>query len=268
MTNKKQNKLLKRPDEFQKFFLRFFVSLRDNERAIALVLAPFLLLGIGIGVWQYYRAAQHENRSEELAAISKLFDKEEKDFGKQQKALREQISALKKPLDSEKDEKKKSESKAKIERLEKQLKASKADHSKSLASYTAFFESYDSKPLGWQAGISAVNILLDSESLEEAAKILSKVLERSLGIDFYQVQVRLMYVSVLEDLKRHEEALEHFDILMSVAPDDKKALILHSKARLLLKAEKKEEAHKVLETLLSEYPSSPEARQAAAIKSI
>ena len=91
---------------------------------------------------------------------------------------------------------------------------------------------------------------------------------RSNGIDFYQVQVRLMYVAMLEELKKFDDAIAQLEIVQPLASEELHARILLTKARLQMEAGKNDEAKKTLDIIITTQASTPEARQAIALKAL
>ncbi len=269
MTGKKTDKLLKRPDAFQIFFFRILDWFKSQRKAVVLTIIPVLVIVLAASSWQYYRYWERGQRKHQLAEIEKIYSKEEKDAQKKKRDIHNEISKLEKASkDLAKDPAKAAANKAEIEAKNKESDAIEANHKESLPKYISFFHANEKNPEGWQAGMTAVSILGKDKSYEEAAGILSKILNAALGIEFYQVQVRMMYVGILEDLKKYDEAMNEIQKLLPIVSDELKPKVLLAKARLELDSQKREEAMKTLDMILSTHSDSPEARQAIAIKAL
>lgn len=261
--NKKTDKLLKRPDALQTWFFHALDRMKTEQKKVIAIITPVVLLIAAAGAWQYYSYLQVGKRKHELAQIEKLFKKEEREASKKKSDITDAIAKMEKEA---KD--KKIDNKAQIDSKRKEMEAIKENHTESLAKFMEFFKANEKSPEGWVAGMTAVEQLLKDKNYETSAGILSKILSHSLGIDFYQVQVRLMYIAVLEDLKKYPEALAETEKLIPLAATDLHPRIYLNKSRIELEAGKKEDANKTLDMIVSKYSGTSEARQAQAIKAL
>ena len=274
MTDKKTEKLLKRPDAFQASIFRAFAWFNAQRQRLILVIVPVVLVILAAAGFQYYQRWNGAQRKNKLSEIEKAFASEDKALSKKKAQLREAIRKMEDPAQDKKDATavkdapKDASTLALIEAKKKELADLNADHKDSLAQFTAFFQANESNSEGWRAGMSAVGTLVKDKKFEAASPILKTILERSIGIDFYQVQVRFMYIAILEELKKFDDALAQVTIVQPLASEDLQARILLTKARLEIQAGKKEEANKTLDTLITTQAASPEARQALAIKAL
>ena len=235
--------------------------------ALFIMLFFFSLLGAA-GGWHYYAQWQGDTRKAELLIIDQVFAKEEETFAQVEKEQRDEIAKLEKELASSKDEKANTALRKSLAEKNEQIDTLTADHKASHSQYLEFFQKYTSKPEGWRAGLFAARIFLDEKKLTEAADILAKILSHSLGVDFYQVQVRMMYMGVLEDLKRYEEALQEAETLLRIATDEFIPRALLVKGRLQFFSGLKEEAAQTFDLIISSHGATPEARQAQAVKAL
>lgn len=264
MTDKITEKQLKRPDAFQTFFFHAFNWFKSQQKNVVLTLIPVLALILAVGAWQYYSYSQRDQRRIQLAEIERTFSKEEKAPNKKKSDINAEIRKLEKAA---KDAGKEAD-KALIEAKQKEMEKIVPDHKESLAQFTAFFHSNEKTPEGWRAGMAAVEILAKAKNFEEAAAILKKILTYSLGIEFYQVQVRLYAIAIMEDLKQYDEALSETEKLVPLASTELLPRVLITKARLQMESGKKEDALKTLDVIIASHSASPEARQAIAIKAL
>ncbi|MBI2602273.1 MAG: tetratricopeptide repeat protein [Deltaproteobacteria bacterium] len=236
--DKKTLKRLKRPDFLQELFFSSVEWVKDRKVVALVIMAAFLSLLGAAGGWHYYSQWQGEKRKAELLTIDQVFAKEAETFALAEKEQRDELATL------------------------------NADHKASHSQYLEFFQKYTSKPEGWRAGLFAARIFLDERKLTEAADILAKILSHSLGVDFYQVQVRLMYMGVLEDLKLYEEALQEAETLLRIATDEFIPRALLVKGRLQFFSGLKEEAAQTFDLIITSHSATPEARQAQAVKAL
>lgn len=264
--DKKTEKQLKRPDAFQTSMYRAAKWLKASRQQVLLVLIPMVGLILLAGGWQYYRYLDTQKRRAQLAKISTASADEEKAFNKKQNELREEIRKLEAevPKDAPKDAP--HPKKAAIDAKKKELDGMVLNHDKTLELYLAFFNSNQKNPEGWRAGIAAANDYIAKKKLAEAAPILETILANSLGTDFYQVQVRFMYMAILEDLKKYQEALAESEKLMALASEDLQPKVLLFQARLQKSLGKREESLKTLDLVIKNHSSTPEAREALATK--
>lgn len=264
MSDKKTEKQLKRPDAFQVFMFRAAHWFRVQQNTLLLAVVPLLVIVLGAVSWQFYRHWSADKRKHELAEIERVFLNEDKDLSKAKSKLHDEV----KRLESEKDAAKAAQNKPLIEAKNKEIDSMKADHSASEGKFRSFFEANQKTAEGWKAGMSLVEMLLEGKKFPEASEILAKILSHSMGVEFYQVQVRLMYISVLEEVKRYDEALAEVEKAIPLTQEDLLPRMLITKGRLQLELGKREEAFKTLDALQEKHASSPEARQALALKAL
>lgn len=266
--DKKTFKQLKRPDFLQEAFFAGLDWVKSRRIAALAIAAVCVLLVAAAGAWHYYAQWRSDERKTELLAIDHVFEQEEDSFAKADKNMRDTITALEKKLADTKDEKAKASLDTELAEKNRQIETFSPNHSASQVQYLEFFHKHVAKPEGWRAGLFAAKIFLEDRKQAEAVDILAKLLTQSLGVDFYQVQVRLMYISVLEDLKRYEEALLEADKLLGIASEEFKPRTLFAKGRLQFFSGMKEEAAQTFDLIISSHSASPEARQAQAVKAL
>lgn len=264
MTDKISEKILKKPDAFQVFFFRVFNWLRLQQQSLALATIPLILVLGGVGGWQYYNYKMTDQRRIKLAEIERVFSNEEKESNKLKTKIQEEIRKIEKAAEDAKKE----ADKVLIEAKRKDIEKIAPNHKESIAQFTAFYQANEKNPEGWRAGMAVVENLVKDKKLEDASTILSTIMKHSMGIEFYQVQVRFYAIAILEDLKKYDEALSETEKLLPLASQELTPRVLITKARLQIEAGKKEDAVKTLDTIIASHSSSPEARQAIAIKAL
>lgn len=252
----------KSPDAFQVTMYKILDWGLKNKKLLTLLILPVFLIFVGLFSWTYIADIKAESKRLELATIDDLHSVEKKTYDDKKDELQEEITQL------TSDPKNKTKNQAKKEKLQKQLESLKPNHKDSLDKYLRFFEQNPSSVAGMRAGVSAANIQINSGLLEDAMATLSKVLSSSPRGEFFNVQVRLMFASVLEELGNIEKSITELDKAFVTAMDSVKPQILFNKGRILLQAGKKESADSVFLELTQKFSTSQEAKKVAAIKII
>ena len=119
---------------------------------------------------------------------------------------------------------------------------------------------------GLRAGVSAANIEISNQNIESATKLIESVLNSSPRGPFYNVQIRLLYSNLLEELGRKEEAIKELDMVLVNAMDSLKPKVLFAKGRILFQLGKAKEADTIFDELRKNYANSQEAKKVAALK--
>ena len=114
--------------------------------------------------------------------------------------------------------------------------------------------------------MSAIGIALVDKQRDTAQELLTKLLTNSTKNDFYQVQARLLYIKLLEEQGKVEQALTETEQIYRLAPDDFKPETLLIKARLLLAQQQTSAARAVCEEIIKDFADSRAATKAKAIK--
>ncbi|MFK7826834.1 MAG: hypothetical protein AB8G05_22010 [Oligoflexales bacterium] len=273
VSEKKRKQQLKAPDEFQKKAFVFADWCAANQVQIVVGLVSVLLLVAANLSWKFYQAKQGEGRREELAVIDEAFNKELEEAGKESQSLQTELagidSKLKELAKSNTDTPESSELAEKKAELQKRIEAIKPKHEKTAKDYLGYFQKYAKAPEGLRAGLAALNIMVEKETFKEATELAKDLLAQADSeLDFYQFQVRFLYLSLLEEQGLYIEALAETEKLMTHANDDEMPKVLFAKARLEMLAEKKSAATSTLDKLINEHNSSPEAQKAKAMKYI
>ena len=252
---------LSKVDAFQRIFLQLAHWIKRNTREIIIVVAPLLLVVIVFVVGQIYLQSQKNKRLATLATINRVYDDEQQQANDKRSEFQDKIKAISKLEDSKAQDKP-----APVKELEKQLKAVRADHSRSLEQYREFFTTHQTSPEGWAAAMAAVGIALADKEHDTARALLTTLLKHSTKNDFYQVQARLLYIKLLEEQGSIEQALTETEQIYRLAPQEFKAESLLIKARLLLAQKQDSEARAVCEEIIKDFADSRAASKARAIK--
>ncbi len=262
---------LKKQDFFQKKATAFLSWMLLNKKTILILFSPILgIFLIGL-IWQYVSDKKIESKRNDLSKINVVYQDESKAASDQRTEIEKKIEELTKS--SDKDEKgnpKKIEETPEIKKqkeiMEKQIADIKEDHSKSLAQYQDFFKAHTKDPSGWFAGFRAVTILLEKKDLEGAKKLLEEMSQQTKANSIYQFQIHSLLSGLYEEAGDDEKALAALDEAMKSSSDDLKPRLLLSKARILDKQNKRDEAKKNVDEILEKHASSREAEKAKAMK--
>ena len=273
VSEKKRKQQLKAPDQFQKRAFDFADWCAANQVQIVIGLVAVLLIVAANLSWRFYQRKQGESRREELSLIDEVFNKELEAAGKKSQALQAELtsidSKLKELAKTNADTAESSELADKKAALQKSIADIKPSHDETAKKYLSYFQQNSGTPEGLRAGLAALNTMTQSEKYKEASELAKDILAHAdSDLDFYHFQVRLMYVSLLEEQGLYTDALAEVDNLMKHANDDEVPKVLLAKARLEILAEKKAEASATLDKLINEHNSSPEAQKAKAMKYI
>ena len=263
---KNKQKSLKRPDAFQAKLYYYLDWGRKHSDVVAKAAVPIVVLLIAGIAWLFWQDRSHENRREELSAIDHLYQNEETRVNDQRRQISEELREI---VAASSDEKKKDDAElgGKKKQLEDRLKELSPDHSESLAKYVEFFRAHPSRSEGWKAAMHGAQIYLKDKKYAEASSLLEELLKHTKS-EFYLLQGRGLFISILEELGEFDKALVQADLLIKDADDDATAKALFVKGRVLLLSGKQSEAMEVLDQVINDHNSSSEAQKAKALKAL
>ncbi len=273
MSSEKQRiKEMKAPDILQQKVAKWIIKADAyRPQLIALGVGIFISIAL-VFAFKYWQRVSAGKRLTELANVTDVFEKETEAYYKSREDDNKKISSLTKEI-SELEKKDKEKNTAKIETLQKEkaaaekaLKDKKPQYAKSSEAYLAFYKQNSSYPEGLTAGMSAVHIWLQTEEYAKAADVLKEILAHSKRIPFYQVEGRSVYISVLEELKKFDEALAEAELLLAASDEEGKAKAMLTKAKIQILKGDKAEADKTLAKLIADHGNSGEASKAKALK--
>ena len=256
---------LSRVDAFQRSFFQLAHWMKRNARQIVIVVAPLAVVAIAVIIGQIYLKSQKDKRLVALASINRIYDDEQKVADGRRGELQEKIKKIKE-LNAKKEKTAKQDKPAELKALEAQLKAIKADHSRSAEQYREFFAAHQASPEGWAAAMATIGFAITNKEYDTARELLTTLLKHSIKNDFYQVQARLLYIKLLEEQGDIELALTETEQIYRLAPKDFKPETLLIKARLLLAQKQNSEALAVCEEIIKDFADSRAAIKARAIK--
>lgn len=282
VSEKKRLQQLRQPDEFQKRAFRLVDWGLGHKRQLLLLLLPVLLISIAGISWRYVQNQQGEKRRAELQKIDAKFNKALEEVAAAHEKIQNNIEEIeskisgsanttdpadKTPAVALSETERAALLKQRVE-LEAKAQSLKPDHSQTLDAYKAFYQKNSTNPEGWRAGLAVITGLVQAEKFAEAAKLAQELIERAAGVDFYQQQVRSLYISLLEEQGQFAAALSETAKLLSSADEETKPKALLMKGRLELLSGKKEQGLATLDQLVNSHNSSQEAQKAKAIKAL
>jgi hypothetical protein len=282
INNKQQQKELKQPDQFQQEAYKFSDWLVKNKQIVKRTLIPIAILVVGFIGYSEFSKYQADGRRAELAKVDIAYNSEMEVAQKLRTKVQEELSDLsQKKLLAETSEKIKNTTKkkntakvdtkalaTKIEAAEKKLADIKATHTESKAQYLKFFSANKNNAQGWRAGVRFVQISLEGKKIAPVVPVLKEILSQAKGISFYQVQIRMLYVSVLEEQAKYVDALAELSQLTKLADKDLQPQVLLTKGRIQILQNNKTEAYVTFKGLIAKHASSREAGKAKTIMAL
>jgi len=279
MTGKtKLAKELRKPDQFQVQVMSGMDWLQANIKPIMAGVVTLVVIAVSFFGWRFWQDSQTNSQQTELALVELEFLKESEAADKQRELLQKQIEALEAKAGTPADPAAASDTPALValsaeDQLAKtvaeaQLTAIKADHTASAAAYRSFHQKYPDSPEGWMAGLRAVSVMLEKREFPAARDLLAAIVAQSKNDEFYQIQGRLAYVGVLEELGEFDQALAETERLLELANEDLKPQMLLVKGRIQYLKNTKPEAIATLDTIIEQHATSPEAQKARAMRAL
>ncbi|MBC61247.1 MAG: hypothetical protein CMP11_02225 [Zetaproteobacteria bacterium] len=293
MATKKERQQLKAPDLLQIKAYAFGEWVQKNRKIVGLIGGALVVSVVSVLSWRYHLSNERHDRAIALSEIDQLYTSEDLAVEDKRNALMSEFTELnkeKKKLNEDLSElnsndKKNDQLKQKIQKKTKELEGLdkksadliekaqllKADHTISQEKYFNFFSEHTKYPQAWRAGLKAASLLAESKEYTKAVEVLTRILEKAPQEDlFYQFQVRLFYINLLEEQSRYEEAFSETDKLLSLTTLDEsqKSKALFKKGRLFMHSGNSKDAVLVFDQILNDYSLSAEAQQARAFKAL
>ncbi len=236
-------------------------SVAAQKQTIVMALIPMLLAGGGFVGWKYYQTSKSEALRDQVAAVEMALTKKQEEHAKKQSTLEAEVARLKAIATP------KAEETTALTKAQADLQAlPPVASAEAVQAYSDIFAANVKSAEGWRAGLALARIFIDEKKYTEAADVLKKIVDASLGLDFYQVQVRMMYIGLLEELGRTEEAAQEASKLVTLAPKTFLPEALFLEGSLFKKLGKSEETDKAFGRILSDFADSDEARRVRAIQ--
>ncbi|MBC7661495.1 MAG: hypothetical protein H7249_17500 [Chitinophagaceae bacterium] len=256
-----KSKTLDAPDAFQVQALSVMDRAARNPKPILIGGGIVLALLVGGYAVKYFKENTLEKRQDAVSEVDRVYEAEMKKVTDQREALEKQRDVLvaKQP--------KPAEGQAPVETpevkaLNTQIKALAADHTASSAKYLEFYKANSKSPEGLAAGLKHASFAAEKGDLDTARTELNTIVSDSKSENVIHVQSLLMLISIEEDKNDLDNAAKHADDLIgSVGPELMPRALL-TKSQVLFLKKDFVEAKKVLDKLVNDHGTSPEAERA------
>ena len=260
IVSKKKKPDLSGVDAFQLYFLHIARWTKRYAKQIAVVVIPVAIVVLAVVIGQMYLKKRKDERLVQVAQINQVYDQESKIATEQRDEI---LAQIKKLQDKEnKDENKES----KLKELEDKAKQVKANHDRTFEQYRNFFHSHQVTPEGWVTGMAAVSIAVEKKQYSEALQLLEELIKHSIKNDFYQAQARILFIKLLEETDKHDQALQEIKQTYSQLPDEFKPQVLLIKTRIQLVQQQNSAALATCDEIIATFATSREAEKAQSIK--
>jgi predicted negative regulator of RcsB-dependent stress response len=271
MSEKKlERKKLKQLDWFQIRAIKMLNYLGSQKSVlIGLIVVIVAIVGLAWGV-KYYDAHQADGRRAEFAKIEEMRAKELEAFNAEGDKRDAEITKIDTEIAKlgNNDPAKKTALEGQKKALENAEAVAEPSYKESSQAFKAYFEKYKDTPEGWAAGILHTADLFKAKDYAGAQKMLEEIVANSKESTFYQLQGRLMLVSVYEDTQQYDKAISQTDELLKMELGTLKPRVLLAKGRILALKNQKDEAEKMFNDIIEQHAESPEAQKARGYKAL
>lgn len=279
MTRRKdQSREMTAPDEFQKRAVGFYSWMYTHQQKIYMgVAAVVLVCAIGVTV-NYLVSQKRLRRLDDVSAIDVALEQEKQRLEEQKQSIQSELSAMRTKLSaaqSAKPETKEFLTPAQVKELEDKIAAASARrdglvlNSRDIRqNYFEFYQANKGEETGRRAAVQAIMLDIETKDFDAAKKLAAELLAEKAKTPFYQVQVRLVYIGLLEQTGEGEQALAQARLLRDSADQDFLPRGLLVAAGVEKRFGDLERARNDLQRIQDEFPDSPEAVKAGALKSI
>ena len=270
MTTKQVNKQLKRPDSFQIAAYRGMQWFQDNLLLVGKIIAPFIIAGLLFLGWQLFSYYTAQQRRTELGKIDISYDEEAQKKAESREILEKSAEELKASLEKPENAAAPNHEKLKADLAlkEAEVEKIKVEPAAFVEKYKKFYETNKSHVEGWRAALSAMQLLIEDKKIKEASDLAGDMLPRVQKEYFYKTSVRMLYIGLLEEQGRFDDALKEAEAVFAYASEDLKPKILLMEGRLYLDKKDVANANKMFEKVINDFNASPEAQKARGFQSI
>lgn len=260
IVGKKKRPDLSRADAFQLYVLRLAKWAQNHAKQIGVVVIPVAVVVAAVMIGQMYLKKRKAERLLQVGEINRTYDQELQVVVGQKEKILAQIKNLGDKENTDKDKE------SKIKELEESVRQIKANHDRTFEQYRDFFQAHRVTPEGWAAGMTAVSIAIGKKQPSEALQLLEGLLKHSTKNDFYQAQVRILYIKLLEETDKLDQALLEIEQTYSHLPDEFKPQVLLIKTRIQLAQHQNSAALTTCDEIITTFATSREAEKALSIK--
>lgn len=256
-----KSKTLDAPDAFQVQAYSVMDRLAKNPKPLLISGGLILALLVGGYAVKYFTEAKVEKRQTAVSDVDRLYETEMKKYTDQREALEKQRDGLVAKAPAPVAGQAPAET-PEVKAINDQIKALKAEHAESSAKYLEFYKANPKSAEGLVAGLKHAAYVAEKGDLDTARTELTAIAADSKSENVIHVQSLLLLISIVEDKGDFDAAVKHSDeLIASVGPELMPRALLTKSQALFLKKDFVE-AKKVLDKLVTDHGTSPEAERA------
>ncbi len=256
-----KSKTLDAPDAFQVQAYSVMDRLAQNPKPALAVGGVILALLIGGYAFKYFKDSQAEKLQVAVAQVDTVYENEKKKYTEQREALEKQRDAIvaKQPAPvagqppAETPE---------VKAINDQLKTLKPVHSESAAKYLEFYKAHPKSAEGLAAGLKHAAYVANNGDLDTARTQLNAIVADSKDEKIVHSQSLLLLISIETDKGEFDAAAKHSDELIKSVSKELLPKALLTKGQVLFLKKDFPASKTVLETLVKDHDTSPEAERA------
>lgn len=256
-----KSKTLDAPDAFQVQAYSVMDRLAKNPKPALAVGGVVLALLIGGYAFKYFKDSQTEKLQTAVAAVDIVYENEMKKYSEQREALEKQRDAIVAKQAAPAAGQPPAET-PEVKAINDQLKALKPVHSDSAAKYLEFYKAHPKTAQGLAAGLKHAAYVANSGDLDTARTQLNTIVSDSKSEKIIHSQSLLLLISIETDKGEFDSAAKHSDELISSVSKELLPKALLTKGQVLFLKKDFPAAKAVLDTLVKDHDSSPEAERA------
>lgn len=256
-----KSKTLDSPDAFQVQAYSFMDRLAQNPKPAMAVGGVVLALLLGGYAFKYFTEAKTEKLQSAAAAVDTVYENEMKKYTEQREALEKQRDAIvakqaaptagQPPVET-----------AEVKVINDQIKTIKPVHTESSAKYLELYKANPKSAEGLAAGLKHAAYISNNGDLDTARAELNAIVSDSKGEKIVHNQGLLLLISIETDKADFDAAVKHSDELIASVSKELLPKALLTKGQVLFLKKDFPAAKTVLETLVKDHDTSPEAERA------
>ncbi|MBC7532886.1 MAG: hypothetical protein H7318_15035 [Oligoflexus sp.] len=260
MTSDK-SKSLDAPDAFQVQAYSFMDRLAQNPKPALTVGGVVLALLLGGYAFKYFKESKTEKLQGQAAAVDTVYENEMKKYTEQREALEKQRDAIvaKQPAPAAGQPPAET---PEVKVINDQIKVLKPVHSESATKYLEFYKANPKSSEGLAAGIKHAAYIANNGDLDTARTELNAIVSDSKSEKILHSQSLLLLISIETDKADFDAAVKHSDELIASVSKELMPKALLTKGQVLFLKKDFPAAKTVLETLVKDHDTSPEAERA------
>jgi len=256
-----KSKTLDAPDAFQVQAYSVMDRLARNPKPLLAIGGVVLALLVGGYAFKYWNETKDEKLQNQIAEVDSLYDAEMKKYTEQREGLEKQREALvaKQPAaaaglpPAETPE---------IKVLNEQIKTLKPVHAESSAKYLEFYKAHPQSAEGLAAGLKHAAYIANNGDLDAARVQLNTIVADSKDEKIIRSQALSLLISIEIDKSEFDSALKHADELIAGVGSELQPKALLTKGQILFLKKDFPAAKTVLDKLVADHGTSPEAERA------